>query len=141
MARKLIRIPFRVVGIEQNGFHPLVEGEVEGVPCCFIVDTGASRTVVDNGLVAQLPTLPDTQGEPFAAGVNGETMAVEQVEIPHVKLGDVWFEGMQVFCSDLSAISKIYSEMAGEQIHGLLGCDFLEDRKAVMDFRRREIRF
>lgn len=136
-----IHIPFRIVELEKASFHPLVQGEIDGNTINLIIDTGASRTVFDKQLLNGYPTISFDGEEPFAAGINAETMAVEQVNLPLIKLGDVGFNNLIVFGTDLEGISSLYQKMVGISIHGLLGCDFLEHHKAVLDFSKKRITF
>ncbi len=136
-----ISIPFRIVALEKTSFHPLVEGEVDNKKINLIVDTGASRTVFDKQLLNGYPILKADGVEPIAAGINAETMTVEQVNLPLIKLGDFEFKNMIVFGTDLEGISNLYQKMVGISIDGLLGCDFLEHHKAVLDFSKKRITF
>ena len=136
-----IHIPFRIVELEKASFHPLVQGEIDGNTINLIIDTGASRTVFDKQLLNGYPTISVDGEEPLAAGINAETMAVEQVNLPLIKLGDVEFNELIVFGTDLEGISSLYQKMVGISIHGLLGCDFLEHHKAVLDFSKKRITF
>jgi len=40
-------IPFRVVELEPNSYHILVNANINNTPVVLIVDSGASRTVID----------------------------------------------------------------------------------------------
>jgi predicted aspartyl protease len=132
-------IPFRIIQIEPASYHPLIEGEIDGVKLDLILDTGASRTVIEKSIIENQPRANTTQEEVFAAGINAQKMEVEQVEVSTIKLGNLEFENMLVFSTDLSAISTLYEQMAGIKIGGLLGCDFLEKHKAVVDFGSNQI--
>lgn len=132
-------IPFEVREIEIASFHPIVQALVAGSTIYMILDTGASRTVVSRELVNDLPRMNAPHEEAFAAGINAQQLKVEQVQIPSIQIGDFPFANMVVFATDLKAVSDLYEKMAGIRIDGLLGCDFLESHKAVVDFHKRSI--
>lgn len=132
-------IPFEVREIETASFHPIVQAQVAGSTIYMILDTGASRTVVNRELLEELPRMNQPHQEAFAAGINAQQLKVEQVQIPTIQIGDYTFTEMVVFATDLQAVSDLYEQMAGIRIDGLLGCDFLENHKAVVDFKKRSI--
>lgn len=133
------QIPFQVMEIEPRSFHPIVLGRIDGFEVNLILDTGASRTVIDRSIAANFPVIEIESAEPFAAGINAQRISVEQVEIPSLVLGDIDFGKILAFTADLSPISQLYNEMMNFSIHGLLGCDFLEQHKASVDFETRLI--
>jgi len=132
-------IPFEVKELETASYHPILRGKINGFEVNLIIDTGASRTVIDKSITVNFPVIQIDSVEPYAAGINAQKIAVEQVEIPSFILGEVDFGKTAVFITDLSPISQLYNEMVNFPIHGLLGCDFLENFKAKIDFKTRTI--
>jgi predicted aspartyl protease len=133
-------IRFKVKEIESGSFHPLIKGEIEGKPIVLIIDTGASHTVIDKSLTRGLPVQSTGGKEPFAAGINAQKIDVEQVELPSIILDRINFHNLLVFSTDLEPISKLYNDIAGIKINGLLGCNFLEEFKATINFKSRKIK-
>ncbi|HNS28960.1 MAG TPA: retropepsin-like aspartic protease [Tenuifilaceae bacterium] len=127
-------IPFELHRIESNNYHSLIQGKINGQPVVLILDTGASSTVIDQSVAIGTPIEPDEDHEVFAAGVNAKRIDVKQVELPNMQLGDVVFNNIIVFSTDLRSLSELYLEMTGIEIHGLLGCDFMVDNNATVDF-------
>jgi predicted aspartyl protease len=132
-------IPFVVQEIESFSFHPLITAEIEGRSISLILDTGASRTVIDSSLTEHFSVIENQNQETFAAGINAQKMQVEQVKIPTIKIGNIEFSNLLAFSTDLSPVSALYEQMVGLKIEGLLGCDFLEKHKAIIDFEKRVI--
>jgi len=128
-------IPFTLKELESNSFHPIVLGSINGVAMNFIVDTGASRTVIDESFAKDIEIIKSESEEPFAAGINAEKLEVQQVEIPILELGKINFIKMSVFTTDLSGISELYEKMVGLTIGGLLGCDFFKKHQAIVNFK------
>lgn len=131
MQRKL---QFEVVEIEEGSFHPIVKGTINGFQVNLILDTGASRTVIDNSLANNLEKIEFESAEPYAAGINAQRLTVEQVKLPSLVLGGIDLGSTVVFKTDLSAISQLYSNYVDFAIHGLLGCDFLVHYSATINF-------
>lgn len=93
-------------------------------PFRFIVDTGANRSVLSQGLVERLGLTPEGQGEVHS--VHGVTIAplaqVRSLQYGNLSLGTA---AMPVLQGPM---------LAGE--HGLLGVDGMQGRRLRMDFER-----
>lgn len=133
-------IPFEIIELEPTSFHPIVKAQIEDTIINMILDTGASRTVLNRELLHNLPRINTPQQETFAAGINAQQLEVEQVLVPNIRIGQLEFTDMIVFGTDLQAVSNLYEQMVGMKIDGLLGCDFLEIHKATIDFKKRMIK-
>lgn len=132
-------IPFKIVQLDAKSFHPILTGRLDGNNINLILDTGASRTVLGKHITQGFLTIECETEEAFAAGINAQTMDVEQVEIPEITIGESTFKNLLVFSADLDGISEIYQKMAGQKIDGLIGCDFLVKFKATINFKMRKI--
>ncbi|MEX2586764.1 MAG: retropepsin-like aspartic protease [Actinomycetota bacterium] len=85
-------------------------------PYQFVLDTGASRSIVDSQIVEELEleTGRSTQARSVSSEFRGETVAVEQWRI-----GDVELEPRTIVAADLPDAG------GGLQFRGLLGSDVL----------------
>lgn len=93
-------------------------------PFRFIVDTGANRSVLSDGLAARLGLTPG--GVDQVHSVHGVTMA-PLVSVNSLRYGDVALNALA-----LPMLSG--NVLAGE--HGLLGVDGMSGRRLRMDFER-----
>jgi hypothetical protein len=132
-------IPFKIIELDAKSFHPTLTGKLGDSIINLILDTGASRTVLSKHITQGLPVIECEAEEAFAAGVNAQTMEVEQVGIPEITIGGSTFKNLLVFSANLDGISEIYHKMAGQKIDGLIGCDFLVKHKATINFKMRKI--
>ncbi|HCY01049.1 MAG TPA: hypothetical protein DG754_12990 [Bacteroidales bacterium] len=132
-------IPFKIIQLDAKSFHPILTGRLGDDDINLILDTGASRTVLGKHITKEFPTIECEAEEAFAAGINAQTMEVEQLEIPEITIGESTFENLLVFSTNLDGISEIYQKMAGLKIDGLIGCDFLVKYKATINFKMRKI--
>lgn len=133
--RGVIEIPLRTTA---SGF---ITGElrVEGIerPQNFIIDTGASITVVSQRLAERdemAAYLQKTTMRVFgAAGVADD---VKLVVLPSVKLGPLMRENIRAAVLDLEPLN----ETAGFTQDGILGANFLNHFRIDFDFQRGVIR-
>jgi hypothetical protein len=96
----------------------------------FMLDTGATISVVDKSLVAE--TRPLTKGKNDATGGSVDIFAM-----PESRLGksDLKENVKLAAAFDLTKLS----EVAGYEIHGVLGCDFFLTCVVQVDFDNEEV--
>ena len=105
----------------------------------FIVDTGAVTTVLSHSTAALLGVKPDTPGARIelgvagVGGVEGVVLRVPSVTLKTPKNSDTF---AQLVSIDMKEISK----MIGTEVSGILGFDFLENYKLVIDYYGAEVR-
>jgi predicted aspartyl protease len=134
-AAKAVEIPLRTTS---SGF---LSGEVylEGIekPLNFIIDTGASISVVSEKLAAleELSTyVTPTRMRVFGAA--GVAEDVKTLLLPSVMLGTFTRQQVNVAVLDLESVN----ETAGFTQDGILGGNFLRHFRVSFDFRRGVIR-
>jgi len=133
----IAKIPFRVVELEPDSYHIVIDGKIEGVESIFIIDTGASRTIIDKCYVEKLKKLKIGTENPMATGISSEQIPVELYNIPKLVLEDITFKNIHSLAADLTAVNEIYMNITGKKIAGLIGCDFLLDKVNKIDFKKK----
>ncbi len=131
------KIPFRVIELEPHSYHIVVDGRIEDAEAVFIIDTGASRTIIDKRYDVKLEKLEIDADSPMATGISSEQIPVELYNIPTLMLGDFKFNGIHSLVADLSPVNEIYINITGKKIGGLIGCDFLLDKVKSIDFKKK----
>lgn len=121
-----------------TGLHVL-SAEINGRPAIFIVDSGASATVVDSNALEHfsLAAAKSTQIPSFGAAGFGTPVGVTTAD--SFLIGDVAFRRRQMLVVDLGNLTKVMSSMTGQQVHGIIGQDILEGNDAIIDFRQRRL--
>jgi predicted aspartyl protease len=100
----------------------LADAHVNGVPFTFLIDTGASRTVIAPAILARAG-IDTSRGRPIGLiGVGGSVSAVE-VLVPRLDLA-----GAQI-----GPLSIVALEVPGLSADGLLGRDVLEHFVLTID--------
>jgi hypothetical protein len=135
------KVPFKIIEIENDGFHPILKAKVNGKSIMLVIDTGASRTVIDSMCLKGLTPIINKTHEPFAAGVNATQFAVQPFLVPLVAMGEVKLKNVEIFGTDLSQLSDLYEKMTGIRIGGLLGCDLLKKYSVKLNFNSNVMSF
>lgn len=135
-----ISIPIRLLPIEADGHHLAVKLRINGKNANAILDTGASKTVLDKTMI-----VPYLSGEKFAdnetlsTGLGTTTMQSQIVTIRSFGIGKITIAGYQSVILDLSHVNLTYEKLGLEPIVGVLGSDVLEKFKAVVDYGKRRL--
>jgi clan AA aspartic protease (TIGR02281 family) len=107
-------------------------------PFNFVVDTGASHTVISNqtaeklGLQAGSPGCCG-QGTGRSAQGAGGPVAARATTVESVEVGDTKVKNVEVALIDLTHLDVNWD--------GIIGYTFMKDYRVVIDYPRREISF
>ncbi|MGR6087531.1 MAG: retropepsin-like aspartic protease [Arcticibacter sp.] len=139
--KKIHRIPFRLIKIEQNGCHPLVSARINGKRIRMVIDTGASQTVFDHDRIQQILGKDSMEKiKVLSAGLGTSKMKSMLVRIEKLQVGDLVFKDSGFVALDLSHVNKSYEMMGMKPIDGVIGGDILKRMKAVIDYGKKEMK-
>jgi Aspartyl protease len=115
----VLRLPFRTA-------HSLivVQGRVNGSQVAFLLDTGATRTIVSAGIYGKIPFRLRTIERNFrGAGIIGDSVILPV----DLELANHMWSGQHVAVMNLDGLSQVL----GIQFDGLLGQDVLREFRSV----------
>ena len=113
---------------------PIIKINVSGEQMCFMIDSGSDISILDVEQVKKLP-------EDYKIGiikcnistVNGD---MEQKSMFYaLKILNI---KQRFYTRDLSCINSLY-EYDNIKLFGILGADWLQNRKAIIDYNKRTI--
>ncbi|MDR2848154.1 MAG: retroviral-like aspartic protease family protein [Bacteroidales bacterium] len=133
-----IVIPLEIVSLgEENSYHLLVTGKLNGKPCDLLIDTGASQTVFDIALIPELPKKdqPDIQ----SSGINSDSVVTSFGVVRRFKLGELKLKDWRVVLMDMQHVNEIYRRFSSKKISGLIGSDFLLRYNAVISYKKKHL--
>lgn len=136
-----MQIPLRLLDIEGEGFHVMVQGKINDMEANFLIDTGASRSVFDPIVISKFidnPTFEKKEG--ITAGVGGDDLECSTFIIQSLTLGDIVINDYEAVALDLENIHENYQKLRLPTIHGIIGGDLLYRLKATINYRLRKIR-
>ncbi len=130
-------IPFQLVEIETNSYHILISATIGEKPVMLIVDTGASRSVIDKTYDSGVRV--DGVEDTIAVGFMSDNVNIEMALLPELRIGNISFENVPAALTDLSALQDLYTKITNLKVAGLLGCDFLVQHIASINFNTKKI--
>jgi hypothetical protein len=118
--------------IENHIYLPVI---IKGKERLWVLDSGASVTVIDSGYAAEM-------GLPFKGPIKAKAMTgvvdLYHVTIPAFSLEGVVFEEQQVMAMN---VRKLFKKILGLDVAGILGYDFLSRFVTKIDYANEKISF
>lgn len=102
------------------------------IDCRFILDTGASQTVIDKTTAASLGPIASAG---FSITTGAKAMTVNYTTLSAFTIGSVTLDNLPVLISDLSAIKTA----TNESTIGLLGANVLRKFLVTIDFQNKQV--
>lgn len=130
LSRTVMAIPFSLA----SDFLVVVEGQAGDVGGLkFIVDTGATRSVIDKKVASRLQ-LRQHAGQIMNFD---HSISIEWAQLPELQVGPLRAEGLRVMVVDLPK----YSDVANG-VDGIIGLDLLSrSNKLTIDYSKKRIYF
>lgn len=121
-----------IIGLPQVGL-PLLIVQAQAKNLCFLLDTGSNVNVLDRR-VAEFFQLSGGTAKQRQFGIDGDLQTTDIVELAFSLEEQEYKANFSVM--DLSSAFGKVEEESGIQIHGLLGCSFMEQQKWILDFEK-----
>lgn len=133
-------LPIEIFPIENDGYHLKITLFINGNPARMILDTGASRTVFDETRIVNFvdEDCIELQNR-LSTGLGTNSMESKQVVLEELRIGEIMITDYNAAVLDLTHVNQSYERLEIEPIDGVLGGDILNDYKAVIDYKKREL--
>ena len=137
---KSISIPLKLINLQDDGFHLLVEVVVFKEKHFAVLDTGASRSVFDKSLIEQHLSETLQVSEEINAATLFTTTTTIQATIPELKIGSLKIKNYETVAFDLQSVSETYQQLGHPPIMSIIGGDILMQYKAVINYDKMILR-
>lgn len=112
---------------------PFIIIKAQAKNLCFLLDTGSNINILDKK-VAEFFQLSGGTAQQQQFGIDGTLQTTDVVKLTFSLEEREYKADFSVM--DLSSAFGKVEEESGIQIHGLLGCSFMEQQKWVLDFEK-----
>jgi len=141
MRKNISNIPLELMNIEGDGYHLMIEAEVNDIAVRLLIDTGASKTVFDK---TRLQSLVEDGAEEhyedleqLSTGLGTNSMQGQATELTSFKFGDVEIKDYPIVVLDMDHVNQSYEMLGDRGIDGVLGSDILKKYDAVIYFKKK----
>lgn len=108
----------------------------------FVVDTGASQTVIDKNRAEHfIPGGIHRKLDALTAGIGTNTLESQAVIIKNIRIGELKIKNYELILLDLQHVNESYKTMGFKEIDGIFGSELLDKYSAVIDFKKAQLKF
>ncbi|MCX2493372.1 aspartyl protease family protein [Pedobacter sp. PF22-3] len=137
---KAISVPLKLINLQDDGFHLLVEVVVFKEKYFAVLDTGASRSVFDKSLIEKHVSGTLQVSDEINAATLFTTTTTIQATIPQLKIGALKINNYETVAFDLQSVTDTYQQFGHPPIMGIIGGDILMQYKAIIDYNKLQLR-
>ncbi len=133
-----VNIPIIVTTIPPKGYHIFVEGKIDHKRVLFLIDTGASKSVVD--LTYATKYFPHTkliQTDHLTTGLGANIPNSTFIKLNRLKIGKTGIRAMKFAILDLKIVNDAYASAKLKPVVAIIGGDILKKYKAVIDYEQK----
>ena len=125
MVKESIHITLKIelVPIEQDGVHIFIRARINGKPARFLVDTGASRTVLDQKRVLRFLKAEEAKFEKLeaaSAGLGTSTMESHTIVLRSLSFSRLVLKDYKTAVLALNHVNQSYSVLKMKKIDGVI---------------------
>ena len=140
MATKTKSVKIILGSFAEGGYHLFLNLKVNGVRCRFLIDTGASKSVIDKKY------FEDKVGKKFLKTIKQETTGLHSSTsesyfgiIKTVEVGHHTVKNYNIAAVDLAHVNMVYRNAKKPKIQGILGSDLMLKYKMIVDYGELKI--
>jgi hypothetical protein len=131
-------IPIEFVQIDE-GIHLLVEVIINGFPVKLVLDTGASRTVLDRNTIDLFLVDQIEETDEESTSIGNQSLKSQKAVINELLFGTISLKNKIVNVLDLANVIEVYESLNLPMIHGILGAELLQELNAIIDFKEKSV--
>ena len=132
----ITKIPLQLINLKGDGFHLALNVLINHKKAFLILDTGASRTVLDINRMSRFSEDLDYQlNEEKSTGLGTNTMESNVFMMDSFCIGDMEIKNYEAVAIDMTHINQTYEMLKMSPIDGVLGGDIMMDFKAKIDYK------
>ena len=131
-------IPFKILNIDNEGFHLLMKLSINRKVAKIIIDTGASKTVFDKSRIERFVTARNFDiHEKMSSGLGTNTMQSQTTVLKKITIGKLEISDYKAVLLDLSHVNQSYEQIGLSAVDGVLGSDILNQYHAIIDYEKK----
>jgi hypothetical protein len=127
--------------LSDGGIHLSLKVEIDQMELRFVLDTGASHSVLDvewareNLSEHEINLIDDP-----AQGI-GSAVEVHRAIVSEMKIADLIIKDRMLAMINFDSINSVYKREGLGVVHGILGGDILHEFEAMIDYKKMSIIF
>ena len=132
-------VKFVITEMLGGGFHPFVNVTIEGKKCRFLIDTGASKSVIDKHFYEAKLGRKMKVLKQETTGLHSTVMESYVGTLKKLAIGKLVIPAYTVAGVDLMHVNTTYQKMKLKKIQGILGSDLLKKHNMVIYYGQSKL--
>ncbi|MBL4710455.1 MAG: clan AA aspartic protease [Flavobacteriales bacterium] len=123
------------IEIPPLGIHLTLGVRVNGVSTNMVLDTGASRSVIDLDYLSEIiPELSLNEEEMSSASVGAGDLQSFTTILDLIEIEEFRISQFEIAVMDLTHVKSSYLQLGEEAVFGVIGGDILSEYDALIDY-------
>lgn len=134
-------IKLEVKELQTDSFHVFLYVVINNKRLRMLLDTGASKTVLDKNFVESKlkNSKVETSNNPTSS-LHATVQKSDIMTAKTIKIGNSSIENYMITVLDLTHVNKTYEAVKCKPIQGILGSDILVEKQAVINYGKKTIK-
>jgi hypothetical protein len=132
-------VKFVITEMQGGGFHPFITVTIEGKKCRFLIDTGASKSVIDKHFYETKLNRKLKVIRQETTGLHSTVMESYIGSLKKLTIGKLDISGYIIAAVDLLHVNTAYHKMKLKKIQGILGSDLMQKHNMVIDYGQSKL--
>lgn len=140
-ALSVVTVKLSIEELDKSGYHVFLSVKVNGKKCRFLLDTGASKTVIDkNWFEKNIGKNKLKTVKQETSGLHGAVHESYYGNIDELVFGKKTIKKFSCAAIDLKHVNGTYKKLNKQKIHGILGSELLVQLNAVIDYKTSQLK-
>jgi len=138
---KTVTIPLYILSIQDDGYHVFLEVKINGIKVFMLLDTGASRTVLDMATLKKIHSgIVMEENEDKATGLGSDDVENFVAALNTLEIGSLKISDYEVGVLDLTHVNASYAKINIPPVAGVFGSDILMAYNAIINYKKKTLR-
>ena len=139
--KKKYLVPIELLELEPDNYHIIIRAKLSQNEIVLLIDTGASKTVLNNSLEEIEITETNEIAEKGiqTAGISEGQIETSLGTIRHLTIQEFTLDELEIATINLDHINALYEQFTTVKIDGLIGSDFLNEFEAILNYRNQTL--
>lgn len=134
------RIKLTVFPLDKGAYHVKLKVKINGKPADLILDTGASRSVLDRNSIKDFLAESEIQSNQMpASSASSNDLQCHIGTLKELEIGSLKIKKYQCAIMDLTHVNMAYEMVKKPKVHGILGSDILKKYKAKINYETKTL--
>jgi clan AA aspartic protease (TIGR02281 family) len=131
---------YHKISLKNNGAgHFKLNAKINGKTGSFILDTGASHTVIDNAAANRFNLTFSESKSKNAGGLGTDALKTRKSAGNEIEINGFKIKKVTVISIDLSHVNSSLEKNGIRRIEGVIGADILKKYKALIDYSEKAL--